>query len=76
MSRYDVAIDALSVVMLDEFKIILGPNTLNLIRNYIQEFGFVSDNNEFCGLFWGAAKIAVNHILETAGKETIEEGGM
>ena len=75
MSRYDAAIDALSVMMLVEFKIILGPNTIISIRSFIPEFEFVSDNNEFCELFWGAAKIAVNRILETAGKETIEEDG-
>ena len=71
MTRYDAAIDALCVVMLKEFQIRLGP-----LIDAIPKFESAADDNQFCLMFWNAAKTVVNHLLYDTGKETIEEDGV
>lgn len=78
MSRLDIAIDALVEIIRSYFGINLGPTPVRDIKNFIQDAMPGLDTQSeirFCELFWAAARIAINRILESVGRTTLDEDG-
>ena len=77
MSRLDIAMDALLAIFMSRLHIVVGPIPAQDIKNFVQQSVLYSMNthtdDRFCELFWMAAKMAVNRVLEAIGRDILEE---